>query len=163
MLGAAFLLQLSKILPTFSHHLGTIPTTTSTTPHTSYLSISDTNPRPHQSSVAARPFCDYSRCPDYFLIARNIWEIIDKFQKETVAMECGHLERVVGKNGFQASNFPSLTDLKSKLECGECGDTSSVWVCISCGALNCGRYIKAHGLLHKVELNIIIYHQVHNM
>ena len=70
------------------------------------------------------------------------------------------MDRVVGKNGFQASSFPSLTELKSKLECGECGDTSSVWVCISCGALNCGRYIKAHGLLHKVEINILIYYHV---
>ena len=64
-------------------------------------------------------------------------------------MECGHLDRVC-KNGFQASNFPVLTDPTTKLECGECGDTTSVWLCVSCGALNCGRYIKAHGLMHKV-------------
>jgi len=63
-------------------------------------------------------------------------------------MECGHLDRVC-KNGFQASNFPVLTDPTTKLECGECGDTTSVWLCVSCGALNCGRYIKAHGLMHK--------------
>ena len=66
-------------------------------------------------------------------------------------MECGHLDRVCGKNGFQSSNFPALTEMSARLECGECGDTSSVWLCLTCGALNCGRYIKAHGLMHKVQ------------
>ena len=59
MLGAAFLLQLRKILPTFSHHLTISPLPPIPPPHISHLSISYTNPRPHQPSVEARPFCDF--------------------------------------------------------------------------------------------------------
>lgn len=83
-------------------------------------------------------------------------------------MECGHLERVCGKHGTTGPSFPCLTEaqLRSRFACGECGATESVWLCVTCGALNCGRYIQAHGLMHKVgyylsyvrhSFNIIIY------
>ena len=29
-----------------------------------------------------------------------------------------------------------------------CDSTESVWLCVSCGILSCGRYVKAHGLRH---------------
>ena len=29
-----------------------------------------------------------------------------------------------------------------------CDSTESVWLCVSCGVLSCGRYVKAHGLRH---------------
>ena len=69
-------------------------------------------------------------------------------------MECPHLDRVTRQavsGGVTAPSWPSLTDPGVKLECGECGATESVWICVTCGALNCGRYIKAHGLMHKVR------------
>ena len=146
MLGAAFLLQqLSDILPTFS------PSPPLPSEYTT-KNITSTNIK--VPLIVAR------------LMARPFWELFlswlccvkhqtFEFQKETIAMECGHLDRICGKNGFQASNFPCLTDISSKLECGECGDTSSVWLCVSCGALNCGRYIKAHGLMHKVGMSAL--------
>ena len=64
-------------------------------------------------------------------------------------MECPHLERVTR----QGQGVPEslLARPGAKLECGECGATDSVWICVTCGALNCGRYIKAHGLMHKVR------------
>lgn len=71
-------------------------------------------------------------------------------------MECPHLDRVTRQGvsgGVTAPSWPSLTDPGVKLECGECGATESVWICVTCGALNCGRYIKAHGLMHKVINN----------
>ena len=69
-------------------------------------------------------------------------------------MECPHLDRVTRQavsGVVTAPSWPSLTDPGVKLECGECGATESVWICVTCGALNCGRYIKAHGLMHKVR------------
>ena len=29
-----------------------------------------------------------------------------------------------------------------------CGAKDSVWICVTCGQLNCGRYVKAHALAH---------------
>ena len=29
-----------------------------------------------------------------------------------------------------------------------CGAKESVWICVTCGQLNCGRYVKAHALSH---------------
>ncbi|GMH49054.1 hypothetical protein TrVE_jg4225 [Triparma verrucosa] len=33
-------------------------------------------------------------------------------------------------------------------ECGECGGRKSLWVCLTCGFLGCGRYESAHSLSH---------------
>ena len=30
----------------------------------------------------------------------------------------------------------------------ECDATDSIWICLTCGVYNCGRYVKAHGLAH---------------
>merc|ERR1719509_677346 len=62
-------------------------------------------------------------------------------------MECAHLERVSGRAGAPA--FPALADVATEWRCAECADTSSVWLCVTCGVLNCGRYVAAHGLKHK--------------
>ena len=70
-------------------------------------------------------------------------------------MECPHLDRVIRQGqggGGTVPSWPSLTDPSVKLECGECRATESVWICVTCSALNCGRYIKAHGLMHKVRI-----------
>ena len=70
-------------------------------------------------------------------------------------MECPHLDRVIRQGqggGGTVPGWPSLTDPSVKLECGECRATESVWICVTCSALNCGRYIKAHGLMHKVRI-----------
>ena len=29
-----------------------------------------------------------------------------------------------------------------------CAAKESVWICVTCGQLNCGRYVKAHALSH---------------
>jgi len=62
-------------------------------------------------------------------------------------MECLHLDKACGKG--QAQAFASISDSTCELECSECKDTTSVWLCVTCGALNCGRYVAAHGLKHK--------------
>lgn len=48
-----------------------------------------------------------------------------------------------------SSNFSSLKVPGSEFKCSECDSTESVWLCITCGLLSCGRYVKAHGLKHK--------------
>jgi len=63
-------------------------------------------------------------------------------------MECSHLEKLCGKSG-SGINFPCLQDLKNNFQCGECKEGSSIWICVTCGSLNCGRYVNAHGLKHK--------------
>ena len=40
----------------------------------------------------------------------------------------------------QAQGFTSISDNR-ELECSECQDTTSVWLCVTCGALNCGRSV----------------------
>lgn len=62
-------------------------------------------------------------------------------------MECSHLERVCGRG--PAPTFSALQDLTADFLCAECSDASSVWLCVTCGALNCGRYVSAHGLKHQ--------------
>merc|ERR1719210_2495743 len=61
-------------------------------------------------------------------------------------MECLHLDKACGKG--QAQAFSSISE-EGDLECSECQDTTSVWICVTCGSLNCGRYVAAHGLKHK--------------
>jgi len=65
-------------------------------------------------------------------------------------MECSHLEKLCGRvNGPAGISFPCLQDLKNNFQCGDCQDENSVWICVTCGSLNCGRYVNAHGLRHK--------------
>ena len=61
MLGAAFLLQLREILPTFSHHLTTTITTitTTTTTTTTQTSSPPTQTPVLTSTRNSRPFCDF--------------------------------------------------------------------------------------------------------
>ena len=40
----------------------------------------------------------------------------------------------------QAQGFASISD-NCEFECSECQDTTSVWLCVTCGALNCGRSV----------------------
>ena len=69
-------------------------------------------------------------------------------------MECPHLERLARGGG--PTTFPCLQDPRTPLACAECGARESVWLCVTCGALNCGRYIQAHGLMHKVSHSFIL-------
>ena len=56
-------------------------------------------------------------------------------------MECPHLERVMGKVAT-LSTFPSLlTPVTDVFSCEECGDVNSAWLCVTCGAVNCGRFV----------------------
>ena len=58
-------------------------------------------------------------------------------------MECEHLDKVVCKG----PSFPSLDC--AEYRCSVCHCTESIWICVSCGELSCGRYINAHALKHK--------------
>ena len=61
-------------------------------------------------------------------------------------MECPHLI----KNGVQLDLITNLlANFTSEcIQCSVCNAKESVWICVITGALNCGRYIKAHGLAH---------------
>jgi len=60
-------------------------------------------------------------------------------------MECEHLDKVTCKGA--SPRFPSLES--PEYRCSVCHGTDSIWVCVSCGELSCGRYINAHALKHK--------------
>ena len=49
-----------------------------------------------------------------------------------------------GKRQF-CHNFRRV---KSVFFISACHSTSSVWLCVSCGVLGCGRYVNGHGLKH---------------
>lgn len=61
-------------------------------------------------------------------------------------MECSHLDKACSGGNI---SFPCLQNTGIPFQCGDCGDSNSVWLCVSCGSLNCGRYVNAHGLKHK--------------
>lgn len=62
-------------------------------------------------------------------------------------MECEHLEKVCCKGSN--FSFPSLESSDPVYRCSVCGSTDSIWLCVTCGVLSCGRYVNAHGLKHK--------------
>ncbi|KAJ3064765.1 hypothetical protein HK102_008110, partial [Quaeritorhiza haematococci] len=39
-------------------------------------------------------------------------------------------------------------DEDSRNECGECGATENLWICLICGNIGCGRYQQAHAYTH---------------
>ena len=62
-------------------------------------------------------------------------------------MECEHLEKL----GVRSSSppFPCLQNMAEDFSCAVCHTTDSIWLCVTCGTLSCGRYVNAHGLKHK--------------
>ena len=60
-------------------------------------------------------------------------------------MECPHLDKTSPSHPTPLTILESIEELK----CSECVSKESVWLCITCGVLSCGRYVKAHGLKHK--------------
>jgi ubiquitin carboxyl-terminal hydrolase 3 len=39
--------------------------------------------------------------------------------------------------------------MTDEFRCAVCHTTDSIWLCVTCGTLSCGRYVNAHGLKHK--------------
>jgi len=68
-------------------------------------------------------------------------------------MECPHLDKTSPSHPTPLTILESIEELK----CSECVSKESVWLCITCGVLSCGRYVKAHGLKHKE------YHKTHSL
>lgn len=62
-------------------------------------------------------------------------------------MECEHLEKL----GVRSSSppFSCLQNMTEEFRCAVCHSTDSIWLCVSCGTLSCGRYVNAHGLKHR--------------
>lgn len=63
-------------------------------------------------------------------------------------MECIHLEDNV-KLDSALLNGCFLSS--NALSCAACRTNRSLWVCLSCGSINCGRYINAHAKKHYEE------------
>ena len=62
-------------------------------------------------------------------------------------MECEHLTNICGKGSD--FSFPDFSGSEDELCCSVCKASDSIWVCVSCGVLSCGRYVNAHALKHK--------------
>lgn len=63
-------------------------------------------------------------------------------------MECVHLQDCTSLSLPDFAELAKRTKAKNALKCKACDSTESVWLCVSCGILSCGRYVKAHGLRH---------------
>ncbi|XP_031560730.1 ubiquitin carboxyl-terminal hydrolase 3-like [Actinia tenebrosa] len=61
-------------------------------------------------------------------------------------MECSHVEQSV-KIGPQLIH-KIRTEKASHWTCSVCRSTKSSWICLKCGAVNCGRYVNAHAKVH---------------
>eukprot|EP00096_Caligus_rogercresseyi_P009393 TRINITY_DN3185_c0_g1_i1.p1 TRINITY_DN3185_c0_g1~~TRINITY_DN3185_c0_g1_i1.p1 ORF type:complete len:547 (-),score=156.85 TRINITY_DN3185_c0_g1_i1:247-1887(-) len=57
-------------------------------------------------------------------------------------MECPHL--------VSEKILPG-TRVERPFKCSKCDLSTSLWLCVSCGSVNCGRYASAHGLSHFSE------------
>ncbi|XP_046858859.1 ubiquitin carboxyl-terminal hydrolase 3-like [Xenia sp. Carnegie-2017] len=60
-------------------------------------------------------------------------------------MECPHLEKAV------KIDVAIMENLQRNLQswcCSVCKTVNSPWVCLKCGVINCGRYVKAHAKAH---------------
>jgi len=57
-------------------------------------------------------------------------------------MECPHLDK--DNLGLDLSVLKTINQIK----CSQCDAKESIWVCAATGVLNCGRYVKGHGLRH---------------
>uniref|UniRef100_A0A0K2VCM1 Ubiquitin carboxyl-terminal hydrolase n=3 Tax=Lepeophtheirus salmonis TaxID=72036 RepID=A0A0K2VCM1_LEPSM len=60
-------------------------------------------------------------------------------------MECSHLR--------DSNDIIKVLDANRllPLACSKCEGRESIWICVFCGSLNCGRYAEAHGLAHFQE------------
>merc|ERR1719419_843576 len=61
-------------------------------------------------------------------------------------MECSHLEQSSPSN---IDSLLSSLESSESFRCSECGTNECIWFCITCGVLNCGRYVKGHALKHQ--------------
>eukprot|EP00093_Oithona_nana_P002282 02282.XXX_23442_25302_1 [CDS] Oithona nana genome sequencing. len=59
-------------------------------------------------------------------------------------MECPHLNERVKINLEKIKTIVNI----SVLQCSQCDAKESIWICLTTGVLNCGRYVKAHALAH---------------
>ncbi|PSN54291.1 Ubiquitin carboxyl-terminal hydrolase 3 [Blattella germanica] len=60
-------------------------------------------------------------------------------------MECPHLAMSVKiQNTLRKEN----TDVTKEWHCAVCSNSQDPWVCLHCGMVNCGRYIKGHAKEH---------------
>ncbi|KAK7865690.1 hypothetical protein R5R35_014505 [Gryllus longicercus] len=63
-------------------------------------------------------------------------------------MECPHLTSSVKINNDPRQE---KSDLTKEWQCAVCSTTESPWLCLHCGIVNCGRYVKGHAKEHSEE------------
>ncbi|EDV26510.1 uncharacterized protein TRIADDRAFT_22897 [Trichoplax adhaerens] len=63
-------------------------------------------------------------------------------------MECPHIEESVKLTPADLKNSNC-----SLWTCEECETKESPWICLSCGNISCGRYVKGHAKKHYEDLN----------
>eukprot|EP00127_Corallochytrium_limacisporum_P003323 Clim_evm12s148 gene=Clim_evmTU12s148 len=61
-------------------------------------------------------------------------------------MECPHVQ--VALNPRKILPILSQEDFAESAKCQKCGTMESVWICLQCGRVSCGRYQKAHAKHH---------------
>ncbi|XP_035447149.1 ubiquitin carboxyl-terminal hydrolase 3 [Spodoptera frugiperda] len=59
-------------------------------------------------------------------------------------MECTHLLDNVKADSFNVED----TTITKNFNCSECAAEGQNWLCLHCGAVNCGRYVNGHAKLH---------------
>nr|XP_049702253.1 ubiquitin carboxyl-terminal hydrolase 3 isoform X1 [Helicoverpa armigera] len=64
-------------------------------------------------------------------------------------MECTHLLDNVKVDNFNVED----TTITKNFNCSECAVEEQNWLCLHCGVVNCGRYVKGHAKLHAETLD----------
>uniref|UniRef100_A0A1B6CBZ9 Ubiquitin carboxyl-terminal hydrolase n=1 Tax=Clastoptera arizonana TaxID=38151 RepID=A0A1B6CBZ9_9HEMI len=65
-------------------------------------------------------------------------------------MECPHLSENIK---IQSSILSDKAELTKDPACAVCSTTQSLWLCLHCGIVHCGRYINGHAMEHAKQLN----------
>ncbi|XP_075979550.1 ubiquitin carboxyl-terminal hydrolase 3-like [Anticarsia gemmatalis] len=64
-------------------------------------------------------------------------------------MECSHLLDNVKVDDFNVED----TTITKNFNCSECAVEDQNWLCLQCGAVNCGRYVNGHAKQHAESLD----------
>lgn len=62
-------------------------------------------------------------------------------------MECPHLEESA-RVAFDPKNLSIKEGIPLDVRCSACQTKENPWICLTCGEINCGRYIKGHAKGH---------------
>ena len=58
---------------------------------------------------------------------------------------------------FHVFRYTQTPEAVADNKCSECGSVESLWICLICGYVGCGRYVQGHAYTHfQVEVELFL-------